>query len=51
MCKCNECAYVAENEGRFFCNFGDSDRYELEVDATDECPVGETLEDLEKTDT
>lgn len=40
--KCYECIYVAENEGRFFCNFGDSVNYELEVDATDGCEDGET---------
>lgn len=41
---CCDCAYVAlSNEGKFYCNFGDSENYEKEIRARNYCDCFEEL--------
>ena len=34
---CCDCCYLAEDNGKFYCNFGDSEYYGEEVDARNYC--------------
>ena len=38
---CYECAYVAETNGKYYCNFGDSDHYGKPVTSATGCKYGE----------
>lgn len=46
-CKCYECIYLGRNDedGSFYCNFGDSERYGTAVNEYDGCNVGESKAD------
>lgn len=48
MCNCYECIYAGEENGKFFCNFGDSENYGKTIDSETGCDVGEALEDIDK---
>lgn len=40
---CCDCCYAAEENGRFFCNFGDSDEYGKEIVGRNYCDEFETI--------
>lgn len=42
--KCYNCVYLGEENGKFFCNFGDSEKYNTEVNSNDGCDDGEDAE-------